>query len=102
VIAYGRAFLDTLRELAERARRLRLVHKLRQTELAERAGISVATIRRFEKTGMASFENVLRIATALKADAPFGKLFEAAAYASLDEALAQSEISKRRRAPRRS
>ena len=87
--------------MGERARQLRLMRAFRQAELAGRAGVGVATVHRFEKTGTASVENVLRIATALGAEAPFDKLFEAPAYASLDEALARPGLSKRRRAPRR-
>ncbi len=101
MIAYQRPFHETLSAIGERARQLRLLRKLRQSELATRAGVGVATIHRFEKTGTASIENVLRIATALSADAAFDKLFEAPAYASLDEALARPEITTRRRAPRR-
>jgi transcriptional regulator with XRE-family HTH domain len=78
-----------------------LLRQLTQDELAVRAGVGVATVRRFEKTGTASIENVLRIATALNAEAAFEKLFEAPAYASLDEALARPTITTRRRAPRR-
>jgi hypothetical protein len=73
---------------------------LRQDELATRAGVGVATVRRFEKTGTASLENVLRIATVLDAGGGFGKLFEAPPYASLDEALAQPEATHRQRAGR--
>lgn len=101
MIEYGRPFPETLSALGERARQLRLLRQLRQDELAARAGVGVATIHRFEKTGTASFENVLRIATALNAEAAFDKLFEAPAYASLDEALARPEVTTRRRAPRR-
>jgi transcriptional regulator with XRE-family HTH domain len=98
---YHRAFYQTLSGLGERARQLRLVRKLRQDELATRAGVSATTIHRFEKTGNASIENVLRIATALNAEAAFDKLFEAPPYASLDEAIARPELTARRRAPRR-
>jgi transcriptional regulator with XRE-family HTH domain len=101
VIEYGRSFRDTLSALGERARQLRLLRKLRQDELATRAGIGVATVHRFEKTGTASIENVLRIATALNAEAAFDKLFEAPPYRSLDEALTHPNTPPRRRAPRR-
>jgi transcriptional regulator with XRE-family HTH domain len=90
-----------LRALGQRAKQLRLMRKWRQAELAERAGIGIATIHRFEKTGISSIENILRIAIALNAEAAFDKLFEAPAYASLDEALARPEATARKRAPRR-
>ena len=101
VIEYGRSFRETLSAIGERARQLRLLRKLRQDELAARAGIGVATVHRFEKTGTASIENVLRIATALNAEATFDRLFEAPPYQSLEEALERPKASTRRRAPRR-
>jgi transcriptional regulator with XRE-family HTH domain len=101
MIDYNSSLQEALRALGERARHLRLMRELLQEELAERAGVGVATVRRFEKTGMASIENVLRIATALNAERSFEYLFEAPAYASLDEALERPEIAKRRRAHRR-
>jgi transcriptional regulator with XRE-family HTH domain len=100
MIDYGTSFQETLQGIGERARRLRLMRDLRQEELATRAGVGIATVRRFEKTGAASIENVLRIATVLHAEGAFEKLFEAPPYASLDEALAQPEATRRRRAPR--
>jgi transcriptional regulator with XRE-family HTH domain len=95
------SFRSALRALGDRARQLRLIRKLSQAELAERAGVGVATIHRFEKTGTASIENVLRIAAALHAEAGFDRLFEAPPYTSLDEALARPQVTTRRRAPRR-
>jgi len=101
VIDYRRSFHETLSAIGERARRLRLLRKLRQSELATRAGIGVATVHRFENTGTASLENVLRIATALSADAVFDKLFDPPPYASLEDALERRTSTARRRAPRR-
>lgn len=100
MIDYGTSFQETLQGVGERARRLRLMRDLRQEELATRAGVGIATVRRFEKTGAASIENVLRIATVLNAESVFEKFFEAPPYASLDQALAQPEATQRRRAPR--
>jgi transcriptional regulator with XRE-family HTH domain len=100
MIDYGSSFGEMLRGLGERARALRLMRNLRQEELATRAGVGIATVRRFEKTGAASIENVLRIATVLNAERAFEKLFEAPPYASLDEALARPQATQRRRAPR--
>jgi transcriptional regulator with XRE-family HTH domain len=97
---YTKPFRETLAAVGERARQLRLLRRLQQAALAAHAGIGVATVHRFEKTGTASMDTVLRIATALNAEAGFENLFEAPPYASLDEALARPEV-KRRRAPRR-
>lgn len=100
MIDYRGSYKTTLQALGERARQLRLSRKLSQQELADRAGLGVATIHRFEKVGNASLENVLRIATALRAEAPLATLFELPEYASLDEVLDRGR-EVRRRAPRR-
>jgi transcriptional regulator with XRE-family HTH domain len=100
MIDYGNTFHETLRGIGERARQVRLIRGLRQEELATRADVGVATVRRFEKTGTASIENVLRIASALGTESAFEKLFEAPRYASLDEALARPDVTRRQRAPR--
>ena len=101
MIAYTPALDEALQALGARARALRLSRELGQEELAARAGVGVATVRRFESTGVASIENVLRIARALHAEGAFDGLFAAPAFASLDEALARPALAKRKRAPRR-
>lgn len=100
MIYYCRPNQDILHALGERAQQLRLIRGLRQEELAARAGVGIATVRRFEKTGAASIQNVLRIATALGAELAFDNLFEAPQFASIDEALSRSAITRRRRAAR--
>lgn len=87
--------------VGERAAQLRLQQSLTQTELAKRAGVGVATVRRFEKHGSATMENVLRIAIALRAEVGFDHLFALPPYSSIDEALARPAPARRRRAPRR-
>lgn len=98
---YGQAPTELLRALGQRARELRLVRGLRQTDLARRADVGVRTVERFERTGIATLENVVRMAIALGAEHAFERLFEAPAYASLDEALQRPRAATRRRARRR-
>ncbi len=100
VIDYRGSYKATLQAVGERAKQLRLSLELSQQELADRAGIGVATIHRFEKIGNASLENVLRIATALRAEAPLATLFERPEYASIDDVI-DRDHQIRRRAPRR-
>lgn len=91
---------EVLVELGGRARALRLLRDFSQAELAERSGLGVATIQRFEKSGHVSLENVYRIAVALSAEEGFAKLFVLPEYGSLDEALARPAKVARRRARR--
>ena len=97
---WNSSFREILQAIGERSRLLRLMRNLRQEELASRAGVGVATVRRFEKTGSASLETVIRIASALGVELSFEKLFEAPPYISIDEALARPKAAQRKRAPR--
>lgn len=51
--------------LAERCRRLRLARKWKQSTLAERAGVSLASLRRFEQTGRIALRSLLRLSFVL-------------------------------------
>lgn len=93
-------YSHALRELGTRARELRLLRALKQEELASRAGVGVMTVRRFEQTGRASLENVLRIAMALGVDEAFDQLFQLPKYRSLDEALVRPAATTRKRVRR--
>jgi transcriptional regulator with XRE-family HTH domain len=95
------SYEEALQGLGQRARTLRLYRALQQREVAERAGIGLGTVIRFEHTGRASTENVLRIAGVLAAEEGFDKLFELPKYRSLDEALGVPGALKRRRVRRK-
>lgn len=56
---------DVERRLAARVRSERLRLDWRQTTLAERSGVSIATIRRYERTGKTSLRNLLLLLEAL-------------------------------------
>ena len=51
-------------QLAERARELRLTRNMRQTDLAERSGVTLASVRRFEKEGEVSLKNFAALVAA--------------------------------------
>jgi transcriptional regulator with XRE-family HTH domain len=88
---------ETLKSLGRRARELRILRELKQGEVARRAGVAPGTVMRFERTGKASIENVLRIATVLGVEEAFGTLFELPRYRTLDEAMARPVAAERQR-----
>jgi transcriptional regulator with XRE-family HTH domain len=49
-------------ELAERFKKLRKNKKLSQSELADKSGVSLGSIKRFEYTGQISLESLLKLA----------------------------------------
>lgn len=82
-------------ELAARVKRLRLERAWTQAELAGRAGISLASYRRFERTGQISLERLMQLAVVLNAVGGVRSLFKAAPARSLDE-LEQREPARQR------
>lgn len=95
--------LFTPREVAERlgARMmaLRLARDWRRTTLAERAGVSPATVARFESSGQITLENLLKLAHALDALDAFEGVFVQAPATSIAE-LEQHTAPARRRGRR--
>ncbi len=53
---------DILERTAQKHRVLRKQLKLSQARLAERSGVSLASVKRFEHTGKISFESLLKLA----------------------------------------
>jgi len=91
---------DVLEQLAERVRALRLEFAWKQSTLAERAGVSLPTVARYERTGRTSLENLLRICHALGRLDEFAALLEPAPAASLDALERAAEKPGRKRGAR--
>lgn len=84
-----------VQEVAQRAKQRRISLRLTQEELAQKAGLSLSTLRRFEQTGQISLEGLLRIAFALDSMADFRQLFAAQSWASIDDMLNQTKPVQR-------
>lgn len=69
----------------ERAKARRLALGLTREVLAERAGVSVDTLRRFETTGQIAFERLVRIAVALNVSPNLDDLFPAVTVERLED-----------------
>lgn len=69
--------IDVMLSVAQRAKALRLEQNITQQELADKAGIAVGTVKRFEKTGEVQFNHLLRIALVLGRLDDFKTLFAA-------------------------
>lgn len=61
--------------MARRVKALRLERGWTQREIADRSGISVATYRRFERSGRISLERLLKLSVILDAQGGFEHLF---------------------------
>jgi len=56
---------QVIRELAQRSRHLRKANRLSQQELADRSGVSLGSLKRFEASGKISLESLGKIMTTL-------------------------------------
>jgi hypothetical protein len=84
-------------EIAERVRARRLEANLAQEGLAARAGVSLGSLKRFERTGEISLERLIRIALALDASEGFEHLFAPKESRTLDEIIATPPARRRGR-----
>jgi transcriptional regulator with XRE-family HTH domain len=87
-------------ELGRRLRARRLMQEWSQLELAQRAGLSVGTIKNMEGKGQASLESFVQVVAALGLADDLGELFRSKMVSIA--AMEQAEKANRQRAPRRS
>lgn len=88
---------DVMRKVAQRARQRRLHENLTQQGLAERAGVSLGTLKLFERSGKAALETVVLIAFALGSEKEFSCLFPPAPPRSIDEVVDKPARQRGRR-----
>ena len=72
-------------ELAKRIRDTRRKLKISQENLAQKSGVSLGSIKRFETKYEISLQSFVKIAIALDLDKDFDNLFTAKTYNSIDE-----------------
>lgn len=63
------------KELAKRHKVLRKQLKLTQAETAERSGVSLGSLKRFESSGQISLESLLKLANLLNRLSDFDNIF---------------------------
>jgi len=69
--------IDVSLELAARLKKIRRQLKLSQADLAERSGVSLGSLKRFENSGKISLESLLKLAHLLGKLKDFEKLLQA-------------------------
>ena len=82
---------------AARIKELRLARGWKQATLAQRSGVSLASLRRFEESGLVSLQNLLDLAFALNRLDDFDALFQAPQASSLAELEAGEKRPTRKR-----
>lgn len=86
-------------ELGTRLKRQRLAQALSQHELAQRAGVSVGTVKNLEGKGQSSVETLVHIVSALGLADALANLFELKVTSIA--AMEGAERAQRQRAPRK-
>ena len=74
-------------DIAKQEKIKRKKRKLTQAELSARAGISLASLKRFEQTGEISFVSLIKIAVVLDETEAFDQLFLTKEYSSIQEVI---------------
>ena len=84
-----------IRQIGQRIRDHRKARGWSQTELAERAGVSLSTLKLLEREGKGSLQRLAKVAVILDLDQGLRQLFSGIpAYTSLDEVQATHRRSK--------
>ena len=78
--------------LREKERRRRMGYT--QAELAQRAGVSVGSLRRFEQTGQISFASLVSLSYALGCSQELEGLFAKPAYRSIEEVIHEARTAR--------
>ena len=78
---------EIAKDIAKQEKIKRKKRKLTQAELSARAGISLASLKRFEQTGEISVVSLIKIAVVLDETEAFDQLFLTKEYSSIQEVI---------------
>lgn len=84
---FGLMPMEIQKEIARKEKARRKDKGLTQEELARRAGLSLASLRRFEQTGEISFASLVKIGSVLDDEKAFLDLFAPQEYQTMKELL---------------
>lgn len=78
---------EIAKNLAEKIKQRRKRLKISQESLAQKSGVSLGSIKRFETKHEVSLQSLIKIAIALDLDSSFENLFSNKTYTSIDEVI---------------
>ncbi|MDF1760286.1 MAG: helix-turn-helix transcriptional regulator [Coxiellaceae bacterium] len=89
---------DVLEKASKSFRERRLALGLTQKGLAERSGVNLATLRKFERTGKIAFETLLKLSVVLDYFEPITNAFNPiqTPYRTIDDVLKKQEKKRQR------
>lgn len=84
---------ETTLAIAARLKSRRLAQQLTQQGLADRSGVALGTLKKFERSGQISLKSFVRLAIALQDEGALENLMRKEKFATLDEVL---QVDKKR------
>lgn len=85
IMCFKKTAGEIANEIAMRLRRRRKVLKLSQKKLAEKSGVSLGSIKRFERVKEIAFTSLIKLAIALELENELETLFTQKHYSSIEE-----------------
>lgn len=85
--SFLRSPADISMQIANRMQKKRKANKLTQIQLAEKSGVSLGSIKRFERLGEISLSSLVKIAFILDCEDDFDALFARKEYRSIQEVI---------------
>lgn len=84
---YQKTWAEINNDIAQKIVRLRKRKKITQKQLAARSGVSLGSLKRFEKSGEISLQSLTKIAIALDVENELEDLFNNVPFASIEEVI---------------
>lgn len=78
---------EIAKSLAEKIKQQRKKLKISQESLAQKSGVSLGSIKRFETKYEISLQSLIKVSIALDLDRDFENLFTTKTYTSIDEVI---------------
>ena len=76
---------DVAQQVAENFRKRRVERNITRQHIAERSGVPISTVARFERTGLIAFESLIKLAMALGYISDIRNLFSTAKFNTMQE-----------------
>lgn len=86
---------DIVLEIAQRVKKRRKELGFTQAQVAERAGTSLASYKRFEQKGLIALQSLVSVSFVLGYSNDFDELFAKRGYRSIDEVIAERKAQRR-------
>ena len=86
---------DIAKALARRVKRRRLDMNLTQQGVAKRSGVTLASVKRFEQTGLVSLESLIRIAFVIDGADELSSLFQPKEFKTIKDVIGTARTRER-------